>query len=431
MIDWIKEDAQAKGIVCRKLSPVVQGLLSESSTAREQWDTLAQHFGRLDMSSQFELCAQLFAEKLKDADDVSCYISVFKHARRHFAEMAITFTDDEAVFLLLLGLPEMPEWIIFKRMTMSMYNNSSPTPATTSSPMVPKMGFTSIAASLSKEVNHIRGERKLNGPGSEYANAIGIGVPDSKANIKTGIHMHKSNPKGVACDNPACVGLPRSLTHDRDHCFQPGGGMEGKGGLTRNKKPAKSNVTMAAVTASTSTEPPSYSSSTDLACAIVEELDSVLHDLSPSMEDMACIARHAMSTILDSGTTSTLITNRDFFWNFSTDEHVVVKTANHGCLPTSGRGDCVADLMIGDRTIRVCLTNCLHAPGAMVNLLSVGYMVQRGWAVNFLPDLACCQLPHGKLHFIIFLDDHTNLLNVQLLASKDQALDAWNVICAC
>jgi hypothetical protein len=36
--------------------------------------------------------------------------------------------------------------------------------------------------------------------------------------------------------------------------------------------------------------------------------------------------------------------------------------------------------------------------------------------------------PHGKLYFIIFLDDHSNLLNVQLLASKDQALDAWRVI---
>jgi hypothetical protein len=36
--------------------------------------------------------------------------------------------------------------------------------------------------------------------------------------------------------------------------------------------------------------------------------------------------------------------------------------------------------------------------------------------------------PHGKLHFVVFLDDHTNLLNVQLLASKDQALDAWRII---
>jgi hypothetical protein len=36
--------------------------------------------------------------------------------------------------------------------------------------------------------------------------------------------------------------------------------------------------------------------------------------------------------------------------------------------------------------------------------------------------------PHGKLHFILFLDDHSNLLNLQLLATKDQALDAWRII---
>jgi hypothetical protein len=36
--------------------------------------------------------------------------------------------------------------------------------------------------------------------------------------------------------------------------------------------------------------------------------------------------------------------------------------------------------------------------------------------------------PHGKHHFIVFLDDHTNLLNLQLLATKDQALEAWSIV---
>ncbi|KAG2753430.1 hypothetical protein P692DRAFT_20641698, partial [Suillus brevipes Sb2] len=96
------------------LSAVVQGLLSETWTAREQWNTLATHFGRLDVTSQFELRAQLFAEKLKDPDDAPRYISVFENARRRFAEMAVLVTDDEMVFLLLHGLPLTPEWLIFK-----------------------------------------------------------------------------------------------------------------------------------------------------------------------------------------------------------------------------------------------------------------------------------------------------------------------------
>lgn len=35
---------------------------------------------------------------------------------------------------------------------------------------------------------------------------------------------------------------------------------------------------------------------------------------------------------------------------------------------------------------------------------------------------------HGKLYFIIFLHNYTHLVNVQLLASKDQALKAWKII---
>src|SRR6267154_3555460 len=36
--------------------------------------------------------------------------------------------------------------------------------------------------------------------------------------------------------------------------------------------------------------------------------------------------------------------------------------------------------------------------------------------------------PHGKRYFIVFLDDHTNILDVQLLATKDQALEAWRIV---
>jgi hypothetical protein len=40
--------------------------------------------------------------------------------------------------------------------------------------------------------------------------------------------MHKHNSKGVPCRNPVCVVLLWSLTHDWEHCLQPGGSMEGK-----------------------------------------------------------------------------------------------------------------------------------------------------------------------------------------------------------
>jgi hypothetical protein len=35
---------------------------------------------------------------------------------------------------------------------------------------------------------------------------------------------------------------------------------------------------------------------------------------------------------------------------------------------------------------------------------------------------------HGKQYFVVFLDDYTHALDLQLLASKDQALDAWHTL---
>ncbi|KAG2742394.1 hypothetical protein P692DRAFT_20707802, partial [Suillus brevipes Sb2] len=96
------------------LSPVVQILLDKALTARQQWKTLAEHFGRLDVTSQFELQEQLFNEKLKDVDDASRYIGVFKSRCQQFAEMGVTVTEDEAIFLLLHGLPKTTDWLVYK-----------------------------------------------------------------------------------------------------------------------------------------------------------------------------------------------------------------------------------------------------------------------------------------------------------------------------
>jgi len=560
MKEWLKEDAQAKAIIGRKLSPVVQNMLNEDFSAREQWEMLAKRFARLDVTSQFELRTQLFTERLKDADDASRYLGVFENGRRRFAEMGVTFTDEEAIWMFLHGLPDTPQWVVYRSLTIGMYNNqpttsSSATPATQT-----KVTFEQVATSFSEEASRQSGQLKLARPGSEYANVLTtVSAAERKVNPATGVRVHKNNPKGVPCDNPVCTGLPRSLTHDREHCMQQGGGMEGKAPWARGSG-AKSKKDVAAVaaeatdagTASSSTSTaqtptPTSSHRRDLSCALIEEIPP------ESSENFSLLTSQSLSTILDSGTTSTVIMDRDFFWTYSSDPSIQVKTANHGTLSTSGRGDCIAELTIGGKTHRLRLTNCLHAPGALINLLSIGHMLKRGWECNFKPSPSRCQLiykgktlgdlplsgnlcpvnlrfirpdnrpqlpiapteisafacvpltwdlwharlghiggeavkrahligtgfkveanaplrrcepcivakhprkpfpssvepraahpldlvhsdlcgpfpvitPHGKHHFIIFLDDHSNLLNLQLLATKDQALDAWLII---
>ncbi|KIJ13147.1 hypothetical protein PAXINDRAFT_81723, partial [Paxillus involutus ATCC 200175] len=114
MKEWIRDDAKAKEIICRKILSLVLSILDEKKSARKQWGILATHYARLDITSQFELQAQISTERLKDASDATRYLGAFQDARRRFIEMGATFTDDEAVFMLLEGLPKTVEWKVFK-----------------------------------------------------------------------------------------------------------------------------------------------------------------------------------------------------------------------------------------------------------------------------------------------------------------------------
>jgi hypothetical protein len=232
MKEWIKEDAQAKVIIWRRLSPVVQNILGEKLTARQQWETLSKHFSHLDVTSQFDLRTQLLDERLKDADDAPRYLDIFKNGRRRFAEMGLTFTDEEAIWMFLHGLPDTPQWVVFRNLTMMQYRTPSAPPVTTSPATArsPALTFEEVVSSFTKEASRQRGQQKLQpgGPGSKYANALSIPSTERKVNPVTRIRVHRNNPKGVACENPLCSGLPRSLTHDKEHCMQQGGGMEGK-----------------------------------------------------------------------------------------------------------------------------------------------------------------------------------------------------------
>ena len=129
----------------------------------------------------------------------------------------------------------------------------------------------------------------------------------------------------------------------------------------------------------------------DLSCASVAELDDT-DGCCPSDDVLACLSVRSYSSLLDSGTSRTLVRNRTHFHSYAADDSVRVKTANHGYLPMLGSGDCMALLPVGHDKFSVRFSGCLHAPSAMLNLLSVGLMVAKGWKCNF-----CGAPPHCEL----------------------------------
>lgn len=144
-------------------------------------------------------------------------------------------------------------------------------------------------------------------PGSEYTNVANTSSSRKATNPSTGIRIHRHNPKGVLCENPVCIGLLRSLTHDREHCLQPGGGMEGKAPWAQKAKTPRRDVSASASEAQPPNTPaPAYSPPAptaalatefshhqNLSFAVIEELK----------QDYSHLALRSTTMILDSGTT--------------------------------------------------------------------------------------------------------------------------------
>ena len=485
--------------------------------------------------------------------------------------MGVSYTTDESVFDLLQGLPDGIEWEIFREFTMNKLSLnstsstlvSSSTTSSSTSPSSPQSSFTFANASklLLEKANTIVGHRKLAGLGLEYAN---VAVKPGKTNPLMGVRIHKNNPSGVHCTNPLCNGKPRAETHDKEHCYWPGGGMEAQAPAWARPRNPKTESAAIAKVEQTLPSPPETPQiiHRELSCTVITELD-------PYLELVALASPGPFATILDSSATLHLIKDRGYFVDFVMEDRPPVKTANQGTLQTSGRGSCVVELMLNADTYCIVLKDCLHTPRALLNLFSVGRMLQYGWGCEFkgctlalspscvlshqnevlgcvpllnnlcylpvrfrhpneihsrspmykeicasatsemvpeistfaklqltwdtwharmghpggdivhhlplvatgvnvdvdVPSTRCesCIMakhprqphppsstpcvkhildlvhsdvcgpfpvptPHGKLYFIIFLDDHMHLINVQLPSSKDQALEAWNIV---
>ncbi|KAG2121966.1 hypothetical protein DEU56DRAFT_760486 [Suillus clintonianus] len=327
----------------------------------------------------------------------------------------VPYYNAEAVFQLLRGLPRTGSWPQFKALlTITLPTGASPIPtATTTSPLPPSPSVFDICVTrISSEAARQLDELALAGgaPGSEYANAA-TAAPTSTGNVNsiTGLCKHRHNPEGVFCTTVGC----NQGDHDHAHCYAKGGGMEGQAPWMKNKDKWREMATavVAPLPVATPAIPATSSSSTiaafagteaaaqtflaDLSCASITELADPGGTLTAAeMAAISCVVAAGFNTILDSGTTTTLIQDHSYFWTYSTADAVTVRTANHGSLTTSGRGDCVAILTIGGRKHCVWLSNCLHAPSAMLNLLSVGWMLGKGWDCMFRASPPRCELAY-------------------------------------
>ncbi|KIN94250.1 hypothetical protein M404DRAFT_168822, partial [Pisolithus tinctorius Marx 270] len=376
IVDWSKADAVAKDVLCRRLSPAVLRLIPQerSTTARDVWVALHDNFDHVDVGSQHLVWAKILRMCMKDASDAARYLSEHSAARRDLICMGASYSDKEGIFHLIEGLPETGTWLSFRLFLQSSCTIATAAPTGTSVSSASKTSASTAHSSISTALSM----SSVTFESVSYANATTSPVGPPNVNPATGLQKTRNNPSGTYCDTPIGEGLVCGASnHDKAHCFKPGGGMagqqpswrKGKGDKEKDKLTSAAAATVSTPTTSTPPAPasapvavavldssvvsPWTTHSGDLTCAVITELDEDGGAPTPLLTLKACLGTLSASSLLDSGTSRTLVCNCAFFRTYVPDTSVNVQTANHGHLPTTGHGECLAFLSIGGDKYRV------------------------------------------------------------------------------
>ena len=302
----------------------------------------------------------------------------------------MTLDDRQQIYLLLKGLPEAGSWGVF-RQTLQHHISEA---ASGSTPF----NSSSVMSRVQAEARRLGGYSALAraGPGSEYAN-----VTSEARSVGT----HRKGPSGVACS------VCGRTSHDKERCWEKGGGAEGqkpawmvmrdaeraarrtgRGAApnTAPTKPSGSNTGQKSSSSSSSHE------SVHVAFCQVDTPTSAFPASDPTPEysfaslsdvpvEIVQAALASGQALMDSGATSHVIRDRSAFWTYDESQRPDVRTACQGTLPTLARGDCVVIVQSTTGPIRLRLRNCLHAPQAQLDLLSVGKFLRKGFYCDFRP----------------------------------------------
>jgi gag-polypeptide of LTR copia-type len=240
ILDWIKEDAIAKDILCRHLLPSILRLIPQkcSTTACKAWKILHSHYAHDDLASKHAVCERILSLQMSGEKDTKCYLGEHDVLHRDLIQMGANYTDDEAIFSLLKGLPHTGTWPAFKLLLQSSMQSSPSTaassvlaPSTSTVPTSASALVSSVSAMLStgnatfeSVLTRIAVEAHrllMESPsatlvGSEYVNVTQpVQSIHPEINPATGLKWTCNNPSSTYCNTPlANGGLCGTSNHD-------------------------------------------------------------------------------------------------------------------------------------------------------------------------------------------------------------------------
>ena len=272
-----------------------------------------------------------------------------------------------------------------------------------------------------------------------------IAVPISSRGPKSTLTCNNCKERGLRCTG-----------HTNATCFQTGGGMEGRRDEYMSNKgrfhamlvecldnASSFSDTITLPTPVSQPSSPSYPPVLDdevvippianLCVASPASNVDLLHDLyihrpikfpsylAYTSVDFTCASMVSMVSIynalLDSGCTHHIVRDRSLFLSYL-EKPISVGTANCGSLKALGIGDVKFRYPFGDRHVIFTLHGCLHAPGAPINLLSVGALVERGMSCLFSP---------GGITTVFYSCDHATLPGFSFSATVSNRLSFFRL----
>ncbi|KNZ77309.1 Copia protein [Termitomyces sp. J132] len=105
------------------------------------------------------------------------------------------------------------------------------------------------------------------------------------------------------------------------------------------------------------------------------------------------------NVILDSGCTTHILWDCEYFWVYNPNAAVPVGTANCGILKTQACGQAHFCAHVNGQHIIINLQDCLHAPDVPINLLSVRLMVEHDLKLLFEKGSMSIFFPNSALSF--------------------------------
>ncbi|KIM65043.1 hypothetical protein SCLCIDRAFT_114093 [Scleroderma citrinum Foug A] len=175
---------------------------------------------------------------MKDAKDAQHYLGKHDSLCWDLIQMQATYTDSEAIFNLLKGLPHTGTWPAFKlgKLPTSASGAASAVPGSSISCLLSMAGgtmFESVSTHIAAEAHRqVLEATLLLPPGAEYAHAVSAPTQSGCGGVinpAMGLWCTKNNPSGTYCDTLLDDGNTCSAAnHDQAHCFKPGGGMAGQ-----------------------------------------------------------------------------------------------------------------------------------------------------------------------------------------------------------